>query len=96
MFIAALEKESWEGIFNGTAPNPVSNKKMTKVLTEAASNFSDMMPVPAFALRLAMGEMADVVLHGTRVSAEKVTKHGFSFQFPELEPALMDLLVRKI
>ena len=43
-----------------------------------------------------MGEMADVVLHSTRVSAEKMLKQGFSFQFPDLEPALNDLLVRKI
>lgn len=96
MFIDGIEKEEMNGIFNGVAPNPVTNKDMTQMINKVSSRFGVVLPVPEFALRLAMGEMADVVLHSTRVSAEKMLKHSFSFQFPDLEPALKDLLVRKI
>lgn len=96
MFIEGIEKEDMSGTFNGVAPNPVTNKDITKSINDVSSRFGVLLPVPEFALRLAMGEMADVVLDSTRVSAEKMLKQGFSFQFPELEPALKDLLVRKI
>ena len=55
-----------------------------------------MTPVPAFLLRLAMGEMADVVLNSTRVSANKVIKAGYTFLFPELEETLRDLVERRV
>lgn len=96
MFIDGIEKENMNGVFNGVAPNPVTNKEITQSINKVSSRFGVLLPVPEFALRLAMGEMADVVLHSTRVSAEKMLKQGFSFQFPDLEPALNDLLVRKI
>ncbi len=96
MFISGIEQENWNGVFNGVAPNPVTNKDMTASINKVSSRFGVLLPVPEFALRLAMGEMADVVLDSTRVSAEKVLKHSFSFQFPDLEPALKNLLDNKI
>ncbi|MEM9821620.1 MAG: TIGR01777 family oxidoreductase [Bacteroidota bacterium] len=96
LFIMALENEAWEGVFNGVAPEPVSNKALVEAMGRALEKKSLIVPAPAFALRLAMGEMADMILFGSRVSAEKVQRAGFQFQFPEVENAIRDLLQRNI
>ena len=48
-------------------------------------------PVPAFALKLFLGEMADLVITGSNVSSQKIQNEGFQFQFKKLEEALADL-----
>jgi len=94
LFIAAIENREMKGIYNAVAPNPVTNYQFSKVLAKAWKRPSLLLPAPAFILRLAMGEMADVVLTGQRVSAKKAIGAGFVFQFPELEAALGDVLKR--
>lgn len=96
MFIKAMEDDSMQGFYNGVAPNPVSNKTLTEGLRDALGNRAAIAPVPAFALRLAMGEMADVVLLSTRVRSAKIEAAGFHFSFPTLDEALKDLLQRKV
>ncbi len=96
MFVEAIENERFTGIYNGVSPNPVRNKDLVLAIREALAKPAFAMSTPSFALRLAMGEMADAVLFSTKVSSEKVEKAGFRFQFPELVPALKDLLVRQI
>ena len=92
LFIHALETESMQGFYNGTAPNPVRNKDFAKTLGVVLHR-PILIPAPAFGLRLAMGEMADVVLTSARVIPERTSKTGFQFKFPALEGALRDLLV---
>lgn len=96
LFIHALENSALAGFYNGVAPNPVRNKALAKMLLRASGKKGLVLPAPTFALRVAMGEMADVVLQSTRVSSEKTQRTGFQFQYPELEPALQDLLQRRI
>lgn len=95
-FIRAIEEETMNGIYNGVAPNPVTNKVFTEVTAHALDKPSLILPAPAFAMRLAMGEMADVVLSGSNVSSEKIEAEGFSFEFPNLEGAVRDLVKRGI
>jgi len=52
------------------------------------------VPVPGFAMRLLVGEVATVVLDGQRVVPEKLQQLGFSFEFPDVEPALLDIVNR--
>lgn len=92
LFIHALEQGSMSGMYNGVAPNPVRNKKFAQVLSKASAKKSLVLPVPAFLLRIGLGEMADTVLYSTRVSNAKAEDTGFVYQFPELEPALVDLV----
>lgn len=92
MFIHALENESMNGFYNATSPNPVTNKELVYAIKEAKGKNYLMMPAPPFALRLAMGEMADIVLHGNRVSPKKIMDAGFQFKHPDIVPALKDLL----
>ncbi|MDO7876550.1 TIGR01777 family oxidoreductase [Hymenobacter sp. ASUV-10] len=88
LFIAMLEDEHWRGTYNAVAPNPVTNADFTKVLAEVLHRPLLLPKVPAFGLKLALGEMSDIVLASQRVSAAKVLARGFRFEFPELSGAL--------
>jgi uncharacterized protein len=92
IFLWALENPSVSGTFNAVAPTPLSNYDLTKAISTAKGGAYLMMPAPSFALRLGMGEMADVVLGSTRVSSQKIEKQGFVFRFPEISEALKNLL----
>ncbi len=95
LFLFALRQDQLEGVFNAVAPAPVRliglMKELKRILQVKALSFS----VPAFFLRIGMGEMADVVLDSTRVSARKTLSTGFQFKFPEIGPALKDLFGQK-
>lgn len=96
IFLEAMDNERMSGVYNGVAPHPFRNQDFTVELKTALGKPAILLPAPAFALRAAMGEMADVVLDSTRVSSKKMESTGFKFLFPDLQPALQDLLRRKI
>jgi uncharacterized protein (TIGR01777 family) len=79
------------GALNAVAPNPVTNADFTRTLA-AVLHRPALFPVPPFALRLAFGEMAQVLLDSQRVLPEAATAAGFSFSHPELRPALTNIL----
>jgi uncharacterized protein (TIGR01777 family) len=91
MFLWAMDTTGAEGIYNAAAPNPVRNRELVRATARAMGRRALLMPAPVLALRMLLGEMADVVLNSTRVSADKVRQEGFSFQFPTLEEALADI-----
>jgi hypothetical protein len=87
-----LQNDSLRGAVNMTAPNPVTNAEFTRTLAEALKRPA-RLPVPAFALRLLFGELADEgLLASARVVPERLTQSGFHFRFSELKAALIDLL----
>lgn len=88
LFIAMLEDPAWHGTYNAVAPNPVTNQQFTEVLAQVLHRRLLLPKVPAFGLKLAMGEMSDIVLASQRVSARKVLAQGFTFEYPELRGAL--------
>ena len=88
-----MENEAAAGPFNLTAPTPVTNREFGKALGRALQRPS-YMPVPAFAMRTLVGEVATVVLDGQRAVPKKLQDLGFSFKFPEVEPALLDIVNR--
>jgi uncharacterized protein (TIGR01777 family) len=79
------------GAINLTAPNPAVNAGFAAALGRALHRPA-FLPAPAFALRILFGEMAEVVLGSQRVLPRAALEGGFVFQFPELGPALADLL----
>lgn len=81
-----------EGIYNAVAPNPVQNKKMTKMIASILDSPLILPNIPAFALKLLLGEMAVLVLEGQLVSSQKIEQVGYQFKFYNLENALQDLL----
>ena len=80
------------GVYNGTAPNPVTNKALAAAIGPAMGKSALLLPAPAFAMKLAMGEMSHTVLDSARCSAEKLLGTGFRFSHPEIDGALRDLL----
>jgi uncharacterized protein len=94
-FHHALMTESLWGPVNVTAPNAVTNAVFTTTLARVLSRPA-IAPAPAFALRLALGEMADaLLLGGSRVIPERLSTSGYEFRHVELEAALRHVLGRR-
>jgi uncharacterized protein (TIGR01777 family) len=96
MFIAAIENEAMAGSYNAVAPNPVSNRALTLTLAKA-KNGKYYVPfhVPAFVLKLIMGDRSIEVLKSTTVSCKKIMNAGFKFNFSDIQNALSDLTKNK-
>lgn len=94
LFMFALEHEEISGVYNGVAPNPITNAELTKAIALQLGKPLVLPNVPSFAMRLMLGEMADIVLEGCRASCQKIEQAGFSFRFTALDEALSDLLKR--
>jgi NAD dependent epimerase/dehydratase family enzyme len=78
------------------APEPVTNRAFTKTLGRVLGR-PTLIPAPAFALRLALGEMADAtLLASTRVRPVRLRESGYTFRFPVLEGALRHALGRPL
>jgi uncharacterized protein (TIGR01777 family) len=91
----ALETKSLTGAVNAVSPHPATNREFTETLGRVLSR-PTVFPVPAFAARIAFGEMADeMLLASTRVEPERLLDSGFVFRHPTLESALRHLLMRK-
>ncbi len=91
MYIFALTHTELTGVYNMAAPEPVTNKQLTKAIADVLKRPLWLPNVPAFALKLALGEMSTVVLGSTKTSAKKIKAEGFSFSYPEVIVALKDL-----
>jgi len=93
LFIAAIENENLSGSYNAVAPNPVSNKALTITLAKVIKgNFYIPLHVPAFVLKIMMGQRSVEVLKSTTVSCKKIMDSGFSFNFTEIKDALENLV----
>jgi uncharacterized protein len=90
----ALSNAAVSGPLNATAPNPVTNQEFAMTLGRVLHRPA-LARVPAFALRLLLGEMADTVLTGQRVLPEKALALGFTFRYPTLEAALRAIYRRE-
>ncbi len=90
LIVFCVETPSVEGPVNAAAPNPLRNVEFAKALGRALGRPS-WLPAPAFALRLALGEVATLVVEGQRAVPRKALAQGFPFRFPTAEGALADL-----
>lgn len=83
---------SLDGVFNGVAPNPVTNETFTEIMAEVADKPLFLPKVPGFTMKLVLGEMAQVVLGGNQVSSGKIQDTGFEFKYASAEQAIHNLL----
>ena len=90
----ALENESVSGHFNLTSPQPVTNKEFCSALGKAL-NRPSWFHVPAFMIKLTLGEVGRVLLTGQRVFPEKALKAGYQFKYPEINEALRAIFGKK-
>ena len=86
-----LESNTIDGIFNASSPEPVTNKEFSKTLGQVL-NRPAILPIPAFVLKILLGEMAELLLGGQRVLPKRLEQAGFEFKFKSLKQALIDVI----
>ena len=92
IYLKAIEDQKMNGAYNAVSPSFVTHKEFIMTLGKVMNKSVLPVSVPSFALRLALGEMSDVILKGNRVSSEKIVTAGYSFIFSNLHDALNDVL----
>ncbi len=91
LILRALEDSQWSGVYNATAPEPVTMSTLSHALGEVMHR-PVWLPVPALALQLLLGEGAQLVLEGQRVLPRRPLASGFTYTYPSLTPALEEVL----
>jgi len=86
-YLFLLHSKELSGAFNITSPKPVRNKEFTKALAKALDVFA-IFPIPAFAIKLVMGEFAEYSIKGQRVIPKRLLELGFQFDVPDIYNAL--------
>jgi hypothetical protein len=90
-FLYVLENRL-DGVYNGVAPNPVTNNELTKTVAKVLRKPLFLSNIPKFIMKLVLGEMHIILFESQRVSSKKIESKNFKFEFHHLEPALEDLL----
>jgi uncharacterized protein (TIGR01777 family) len=94
VFEFALKNENINGAYNASAPQHTDNENFTKEIAEVLHKPMFMPNIPGFVMKMIFGELSVVLLEGSRTSSEKLQSEGFQFKFPELKPALKNLLTK--
>lgn len=89
MYVEAVKNNSINGIYNGTAPYPATNKEFTHTLGKTLKR-PTVLPAPAFAIKAVFGEMSAVLLEGQKVLPKKFKEVNFRYRYPTLEMALKE------
>jgi len=95
MILFLLENKNTNGVFNGVAPNHVTNKELTLKIAKFLEKKIWLPNIPEFVIKLMFGKRALILLKGSRVSSEKIMKSGFTYRFETIEKALKNLLSEK-
>ncbi len=91
LILQALSRPEMQGVYNATAPHPVRMAEFSKTMGQVM-NRPSWLPVPAFALEALLGDGAMVVLEGQQVLPQRTLDSGFEYQYPNLQPALEQIL----
>jgi uncharacterized protein len=92
LFVYALENEMMQGVYNGVAPVPVAQSQLMYSIRKNSKVISIPIPVPAFVLKIMLGEMSIEVLKSATVSSHKTEQAGFQFQYTTINKAVTALL----
>ncbi len=90
-FLEAIENDKYEGIYNLTAPNPTTNKGLTKALSKALG-MPAIFRIPLIILKLKYGDGAIAIASGQKVVPKRLLDSGFRFRFENIEEALIDVI----
>lgn len=89
LYLSAIVNHELEGIYNAVAPNPVQHKELVMTMAQVAKGKSFLpVHVPAFALKMALGEMSIEVLKSCQASSAKIESTGFVFSYPTIKAAM--------
>lgn len=92
MISFAFDNTNVQGTYNAVAPVPVSQRTMMQTIAHSLGGIRIPVPVPAIALKLAMGEMSIEILKSATVSGKKIASAGFSFHYPTISEAVNAIL----
>ncbi len=96
IILKAILDNKYRGVYNAVAPHPVSNKHFIKKIKENRGKAGFIFGVPAFLLKLILGELSEMLLSSAYVVPTRLSKEEYRFLYPELDQALEDILKRKI
>lgn len=91
IIVFLLNNAQCKGPFNATAPHPVTNREFARTLGRTLKRPA-VIPVPAFVLKAALGEMSRLLLTGQNAQPEKLRQAGYEFRFEHLDTALADVI----
>ena len=91
-FTFLLNKKNINGAINLTAPNPVTNRELTKALNRSLGTFPLLPPAPGFMMKILLGEFGNFLLKGQRAIPRRLQDLGFTFRYPDINKALIELL----
>ena len=91
LHLLGLEQESIQGVYKATMTKIPTNKEFSKSLAKALNRPFFLPAMPAFVLRLFLGETAESVLLSFRLRNEKIRNAGYSFKYPDVDSALQDI-----
>jgi len=91
IYLRAIEDKSMAGSWNAVAPEHITNREFMRKLAKVLEKPFFFPAVPSFAIKLLFGNMSEILLKGSRVSAGKILSAGYNFEFPDLENALKNL-----
>lgn len=92
IFLKAIQDPKMYGAYNAASPEHHTNASFTTAIANALGRKMWLPNVPSFVLKIMLGEMANMLLFGSRVSSQKLIDRGFEFKFPTLEKSLKDLM----
>lgn len=90
LYINAIQDEAQTGIYNAVAPEWITNREFMKTFSRIIHKKTLLPHIPSGLIRLVMGEAADMVLDGSRISSGKVQKTGFIYQYPQVDEAILN------
>lgn len=91
MYLHAVRNDDVSGPYNAVNGDHLTNKDLTRAIADVLGKPLWLPNVPGFILKAALGELSEVLLEGSRASAEKMRGTGFDFRFPEIQSALKDI-----
>ena len=94
MFARAVNDSQMVGAYNAVAPGWVTNAELTKAIARILKMPLLLPPIPAFMMKIIVGEMAVIILNGSKVSSTKIQQLGFKFKYLSLDEALTNLLTK--
>lgn len=92
LYISAIENDQMNGAYNAVSDDFVTNRELTNKIGRIVKKKIWMPNIPGFILKIALGQMSDLVLYGSKISNKKLINTGFKFDYPTIDKALVSLI----
>ncbi len=93
IYLMAIRDQNMQGAYNAVAPEQVTHNEFVRTMAAVMNRPVFLPPLPGFIMKIIFGEMADVILEGSRISSDKIIDAGYRFEFPDLTSALKDVIL---